>query len=276
MAICVRLRGNKYFYLAFTFFDVKLRYTVILVVALASLFGCKSYRQNIMLKTPEDFQSAPITKEILQAERNYVIQKNDLLKLEVYTNKGERIIDPNPELSRPTGATANTQTRPQVNYLVDLNGIVKFPVVGEMKMEGLTLRQAEEILEKEYGKFFEESFVVLTFQNKRVILLGAVGGQVIPLTNHNVTLAEILAMGKGLPNDAKANNIRVVRNEKIFQVNLSTVDGFQGGNMIVEPGDIIYVEPIRRVVVEGLRDYAALFSVLISTLSLIVVLRSVN
>lgn len=228
-----------------------------------------------MLRTPEDFKSAPISKEILQAERNYVIQKNDLLKLEVYTNKGERIIDPNPELSRPTANTVN-QTRPLVNYLVDLNGIVKYPVVGEMKMEGLTLRQAEEILQLEYEKFFKESFVVLTFQNKRVIVLGATGGQVIPLTNQNVTLAEILAMAKGLPNDAKARNIRIVRGEKIFQVDLGTMEGFLSGNMIIEPGDIIYVEPIRRPFAEGLRDYGSLLSLFISTLSLVIVIRSLK
>src|SRR5262249_46984142 len=107
-----------------------------------------------------------------------------------------------------TNGTSN-QERQEMTYLVDLNGVVKFPVVGEMKLEGLTLRQAEEMAEKEYGKFFEESFVILTFQNKRVVLLGAVGGQVIPLSNHNVTLAEILAMAKGLPNDSKAHNIRI-------------------------------------------------------------------
>src|SRR5213592_4917817 len=140
-----------------------------------------------------------------------------------------------------------------------------------MKLEGLTLRQAEATLEKEYGKFFEESFVVLTFQNKRVILLGAVGGQVLPLTNHNVTLAEILAMAKGMPNDSKAQNIRIVRNETVFQVDLSTLEGFMAGNMIIEPGDIIYVEPIRRPFVEGFRDVAGLLSLAISLISLIVV-----
>jgi polysaccharide export outer membrane protein len=255
----------------------RLPYKLHLVFFLAALTACSSYKQNIMLKTPEDFKSAPISKEILQAERNYVIQKNDRLHLEVYSNKGERIIDPNPEISNPN--TTNTTVnggRPEVTYLVDLNGVVKFPVIGEIKLEGLTLRQAEEILEKEYGKFFEESYVVLTFQNKRVILLGAVGGQVIPLTNHNVTLAEILAMAKGLPNDSKAHNIRIVRNEKVFQVDLSTLEGFQAGNMIIEPGDIIYVEPIRRPFVEGFRDIAGLLSLAISLISLIVVLRSIN
>jgi polysaccharide export outer membrane protein len=255
----------------------QLPYKLYFFVVLAAVSGCRSYKQNIMLKTPEDFKSAPITNEILQAERNYVIQKNDKLKLEVYSNKGERIIDPNPELSNPGSVNAApNQGHPEISYLVDLNGVVKFPVVGEMKLEGLTLRQAEETTEKEYGKFFEESFVVLTFQNKRVVLLGAVGGQVIPLTNHNVTLAEILAMAKGLPNDSKAHNIRIVRNEKVFQVDMSTLAGFQAGNMIIEPGDIIYVEPIRRPVVEGFRDIAGFMSLAISLISLIVVLRSIN
>ncbi|MEJ0057000.1 MAG: polysaccharide biosynthesis/export family protein [Bacteroidota bacterium] len=140
-------------------------------------------------------------------------------------NKGERIIDPNPELSQSSG-NAGTQSRPQLNYLVDLNGVVKYPVVGEVKMEGLTLHQAEQILQTEYEKYFKESFVVLTFQNKRVIVLGAVGGQVIPLVNQNITLAEVLALAKGLPNDSKAWNIRIVRGEKVYQVNLGTIAGF--------------------------------------------------
>ena len=254
------------------FFCLSSKYAGFLLIL---LWGCASYKQNIMLRTPEDFKSAPITKEILGAERNYVIMENDVLKLELFTNKGERIVDPNPELSNPTANNA-TQTRPQISYLVDLNGVVKFPVVGEFKMTGLTLRQAESILQVEYEKFFKDSFVVLTFQNKRVIVLGAVGGQVIPMVNQNITLAEVLALAKGLPNDAMAHNIRIVRSDKVFLVDLNTLEGFQAGNMILEPDDIVYVEPVRRPFAEGLRDYAGLFSLFISTLSLIIVIKSLN
>ena len=98
----------------------------------------------------------------------------------------------------------------------------------------------------------------------------------IPLANQNVTLAEILALSKGLDNFSKANNIRVVRSDRVFLVDLSTVAGFQAGNMIVEPGDIIYVEPVRRPVAEATRDYASLLSLFISTLSLIIVIRSLK
>lgn len=240
------------------------------------LWACASYKKNIILTTPEDFKSAPITKEVLQAERNYVIQQNDLLQLEVYTNKGERIIDPNPDVSHSTANSSMNDERPEVNYMIDLNGVAKFPVIGATKMEGLTLRKAEEILETEFEKYFKDSFVILTFQNKRVILLGAVGGQVIPLHNQNMTLVEVIALAKGLPNDAIAESIKVVRKDKVFIVNLTTVEGFQNGNMIIEPGDIVYVEPLRRPFTEGLRDYAGLYSLFISTLSLIIVINSLK
>ena len=237
--------------------------------------GCASYKQNIILKSPEDYKAPELTKEIVQAERNYVIQKNDFLKVEVYSNKGERLVDPNPEMSRPT-ATSVAQEKQTPNYLVDLNGIVKYPIVGELKMEGLTLREAEAILQTEYEKYFTGSFVVLTFQNKRVIVLGAVGGQVIPLANQNMTLAEVLALSKGFGNDAKAKNIKVVRGEQVFIIDLTTIAGFQAGNMIIEPNDVVYVEPVRRPFAEGLRDYTGLLSLFVSTLSLIIVIRSLD
>lgn len=251
-----------------------LRSVYFLVVLAVVSVGCGSYKQNLMLQTPEDFKSAKVSKEVRDAERNYVIQKNDLLQLDVYANKGERIIDPNPQLSQST--PEQMEEKPLERYLVDLEGKAKFPVIGEIKVEGLTLRQAEALLQAEYEKYFKEPFVFLTFLNKRVVILGAVGGQVVPLENHNVTLAEILGVAKGLPNDSKSNNIRIVRKDQVFVVDLSTVEGFMAGNMIVEPGDIIYVEPVRKPFAEGLRDYAGLASLLISTLSLIIVIQSTN
>src|SRR5689334_12666058 len=86
--------------LIFTMARLQRSFWQLLVVSTLCLGACSSYRQNLMLKTPEDFKSATVSKEVREAERNYVIQKNDLLQLDVYANKGERIIDPNPQLSQ--------------------------------------------------------------------------------------------------------------------------------------------------------------------------------
>ena len=232
--------------------------------------SCASYRQNIMFRVP---QGQALQQQLSTAEKNYVIQKNDYLGLEVYTNEGERIIDPDLKLLKDVPTQAMTARTP-LNYLVDAGGVTKFPMVGALKLEGLTIRQAEELLQKEYARFYEKPFVVLSYQNKRVIVLGAPGGQVIPLANETMHLVEVLALAKGISNDAKANNIRVLRGDQVFVADLSTFEGYKKNNLVMEPGDIIYVEPIRRPLVEGARDYGPIISVLTSLTTLIVVIVS--
>lgn len=233
--------------------------------------SCASYRQNIMFTVPEDY---PVQKEIQTAEKNYTIQKNDNLSLDVYTNEGERIIDP--DLKLQEGSAQNAIERPAINYQVDINGIVRFPMIGELKVEGLTIRQAEEILQKEFAKFYREPYVMLRYTNKRVFVLGAPGGKVIPLTHENMTLIEILALAEGVSTEAKANNIRILRGEQVFVADLSTVQGYKAAAMVMEPADIIYIEPIRRPLSEGLRDYGPIVSIISSLTTLIVVFWGIN
>lgn len=234
------------------------------------LTSCASYQQNIMFKVPEGYD---VKQQVETAERNYIIQKNDYLQVDVYTNKGERIIDPDLELSKELNSQ-NENIRPLPTYLVDINGTSKLPMIGEIKLEGLSVRQGEEMLQKAYSIFYQDAFVILKYVNKRVIVLGAPGGQVIPLTNENIHLVEILALAKGINNDAKSHNIRVLRGGQVFVADLSTFEGYTKNNIAIEPGDIVYVEPIRRPVIEATRDYGPIISIVTSLTTLIVVIIS--
>jgi polysaccharide export outer membrane protein len=236
------------------------------------LSACGAYKQNIMFRIPAGTQLA---ETVQQTERNYVVQKNDQLQVDIYTNKGERIIDPDFRLAE-TIEGRSTQTRPVVTYQVDINGNVKLPMVGEVHAEGLTLREFEEVLEQKFATFYANPHAVVRYLNKRVIVLGAPGGQVIPLANENMELAEVLALAKGIDVNGKANNIRVVRNDQVFLVDFSTIDGYRKGNMIMEPGDIVYVEPIRKPLSEATRDYGPLVSIIASIVTLIIVINNNN
>jgi polysaccharide biosynthesis/export protein len=247
-----------------------------LIVAGLLFIGCASYKQNIMLRETDTVKPEAFQKQAGSIEKDYVIQKNDILKVEVFSNKGERIIDPNPELTQQNANSSNDQSRQRFEYLVDEKGMVKLPLIGEIRLEGFTLREAEKITQKEYELYFKEAFVIMEFRNKRIVFLGATGGQVIPLTNQNVSLAEAIALAKGLPNDSKAHTIKVIRDNHVYQIDLSTLEGFKAGNMIMEPGDIVYIDPIRRPFSEGLRDNAAILSLLVSITSLIVIVSTTN
>jgi polysaccharide biosynthesis/export protein len=240
---------------------------LILVLLLSS---CGSYRQNIMFKVPE---GSALKRDIQAAEENYVIQNNDFLTLLVYTNDGERIIDPDFRLMKDMPMqNAAGSVRPVITYLINTEGNAKLPMVGPIKLQGLTLREAEQMLQKEYSKYYQSPFVVLEFHNKRVVVLGAPGGQVIPLVNQNIRLVEVLALAKGIENNAKANNIRVLRGDQVFLADFSTFESYAKSNMIMEPGDVVYVEPIRRPLVESVRDYGPVIAVLSSLTTLVIVL----
>lgn len=249
------------------FFARQNRLSILYLLTGSLLASCASYKQNIMFKVPEDHV---VKQQVDNAERNYAIRKNDVLQLQVYTNAGERLVDPESILNseRPV-AVATTPP----SYLVGIDGKVKFPMLDTIKVEGLTMRQAEAFLQDQYSKFYKDPFVSLKFMNKRVVVLGAPGGQVIPLVDENVRLTEVLALAKGVANDAKAHNIRVLRGPEVFVVDFSTYEGYIKNNMIIQPGDIVYVEPVRKPFSEGLRDYAMVISMLTSLTTLVVVIN---
>ncbi len=212
-------------------------------------------------------------KEVAAAESAYTIRTNDLLTIRVYTNSGERLVDPDYELMKDTPAQADVGSlKPDYAYLVSPTGEVKLPMIGNIKLEGLTIRGAEDVLQQAFSQFYEKPFVVVQSKNNRIIVLGAPGGQVIPLENQNTTLAEALALAKGIGDDANASNIRVLRGNDVIVADFSTVDGYRRHNVVLQPGDIVYVEPVRRPAAETIRDYAPLLTILTSLTTLIVVL----
>lgn len=233
------------------------------------LASCGSYRHNILFQV----DPATVQQQKEDAESNYIIQPNDFLTLEVHTNQGEKIVDPNRESFKEGTSSANLAP-PQ--YLVDINGVVKFPLVDELKLSGLTLQQAQSVLEQAYDKFYEGAYVLLRFTNKRVIVLGAPGGQVIPLNNENVRLAEVLALAKGVSETGRGNNIRVIRDDKIMIADFSSFEGYTKSNFVMKPGDIVYVEPVRRPFTEALRDYSPVISIVTGLATLIYIISQSN
>ena len=257
------------------------KHYLLFCIGLTALFttSCKVYKQDIMLQVKE-LEPGALRQELTEAEGNYTILPNDLLELEVYTNKGERIIDPDFELMKERGAGGQQVSRTKPQYLVKENGFVKLPMVGEVRLEGYTLNQADSLLAQAYNEFYKETFVLTRFVNKRVVLLGATGGMVIPLVNENTNVLEVLALSGGLAGKGKAHNIRLIRgdldNPLVQLIDLSTIEGMRQASLKVQSGDIIYVEPVRRVLPETIRDITPVVGLVANALTLLIVIINLN
>ena len=231
-----------------------------------------------MFKIDEEQDLSYLSSDITVIEKNYTIQPNDLIELKVYTNKGEQIIDPNNELQIQQNQNQRQNDRPE--FLVLEDGTVKLPMVGNVKLGGMKINEAQEYLEKKYNSFYKDAFIILRYINKRVIVLGSPGGQVIPLQDENISVIEVVALAGGIDREGKAKNIRLIRGDlhepEVFVIDLSTIEGMRTSMMNAMPGDIIYIEPRVKVVTEGTKDFMAVFSILVSTLTLAALIISIN
>jgi polysaccharide export outer membrane protein len=227
-----------------------------------------------MFKYDEGYLFAELDARSKATEQHYIIQPFDYLQLEVYTNNGERIIDPDLELNKEMGGNQNRLNRPEPEYLILTDSTVTLPMIGSVKLGGLTIDQARVLLQNLYAEYYADPFVILMYTNKRVVVLGATGGQVIPLRNENMSVVEVVALAGGITNNTHADNLRLIRGDQVFLIDLSTLNGYYESNMIVESGDIIYVEPIPRVLTQGAQEISLIVSTITAlTTLLLLVLR---
>lgn len=245
-------------------------------MAAGALSSCNVYKQHYMFKIEEGEDLSFLSAAVSVAERNYLIQPNDFLEIRVFTNKGERLIDPNFELRTEGGQARQNMEQPR--FLVLADGTANLPMVGHVHLEGLTINEAQSVLVRAFSEFYKEPFVNVSYLNKRAFVLGSPGGMMIPLENENMNLLEVLALAGGIDRDGKAHNLRLIRGDlhhpEVFLIDLSTISGMRAAMLDVLPGDIIYVEPVVRIFNESLRDITTIFALFANVLTLILVINN--
>lgn len=215
-----------------------------------------------MLNTPRNYTYDKIGDSIIK--QSYRIESNDIVQVRIFSNDGFKIID----LANST----NNFNRVDFDYLVDRDGTAKLPLVGRIKLAGLTISEAESYLEQVYTEFYVKPFVTAKVINKRVIVFPGNGGkaQVLNLQNGNTTVIEALALSGGIQEDGKAYKVKLIRNDgtnkpKVFLMDLSKIEGINVGNSVVMANDIIYVEPRYRFAKTIVAEIAPVLTLLSST-----------
>lgn len=215
---------------------------------LALLTGCYSLRPSIMLRTPKGYKYTPTPTTTLS---EYKISPNDVLELKMYSNDGFKLIDFT-SISSGSNVTINNINY-GVQYSVEFDGTVKLPMLGRMLLKGLTIREAENLLEEKFSTYYNKPYVLLKVTNRRVIVFPGNEGtaKVVPLIHDNITLIEALATAGGIAQDGKARMVKLIRgdlkNPEVYLIDLSTIDGVKHADLVLQANDIIYVEPKMRI-----------------------------
>jgi len=204
----------------------------------------------------------------------YRISADDRIELELYTNNGAKLIDfvsgGNTEKAINGGTGA-------LDYLVRKDGIADLPVVGEVAIIGLTIKECQDTLKQIFSNYYKDPFVQIKVTNQRVIVFPGSGAEakVIPLMNNNTTLMEVIALAGGIAERGRSKHVKIMRNvnghREVYLIDLSTIDGLFFADMIVQTNDYVYIEPQPQVGKIILKDIVPIVSLLSSTAVLITV-----
>ncbi len=247
--------------------------------SLLLLISSCTINSNRMLRTPRNYEFDEIDSKLNELE--YKIDVNDQLTFQLYTNNGFQLID---MFSQSQSGSVGIQSQMLMQaggagagslYLVRIDSLIEFPIIGDINLVGKTIKEAEVYLEKKFSKFYVDPFIVLGVSTKRIFLFsGSSGGEasVLPLTFNNMTLFEVLATAGGIIQSNSSKRIKIIRKTKegikIFNADLSTIEGISQGNMIMQSHDIVYITPNFNLGTEIAQDINSIFS-FISTLSLV-------
>lgn len=241
----------------------------LIVAIFTTLLTSCGINNNIILKTGKNYVYDELPKE---APNEYVITPGDIISFRLYKNNGAELVE-------NARAIANNQN--QSGYIIRQNGLVELPYLGDIKLTGMKVKEAEDFLENEYNKYFRDVFAILQVTNKRVYISpGGVGdAKVITLTNNSTTLLEVLALAGGINDRGNSKLIKIIRKEKdeikVYKIDLSTIEGIKDAGFIVQANDFIYVEPMKQIASEALKEITPVLS-LISTALLIYALATSN
>lgn len=189
------------------------------------------------------FQGDLESLEDLSSRYSAKIQADDLLTITVFGRDAEATKIFNQESNISGNNESSRQT-----YLVDSEGFIEFPVLGRIKLGGLTRNEAIQYMKGLLSKDVLDPGVSIKISNYRITVLGEVSRPgTFTLPNEKITILEALGMAGDLTINGVRNNVLVVREEnggqKFHRIDLTTNELFNSPVYYLAQNDVIYVEP---------------------------------
>jgi polysaccharide export outer membrane protein len=208
-----------------------------------------------------------------------IIKPDDILSITIQTIDPTTTAAVNQVSAMPAvGASSANPTGQQVitGFLVDKNGNVGIPMLGTMKLAGLTTYQARQLVEEKASRFFKEPTVQVRFANYKITVIGEVARPATyTVPNEKVTLLDAIGLAGDLTIYGKRENVLLIRDnggqKEFARFNLNSSDIFKSEYFYLKQNDVVYVEPGKGKVAANNAARTQTFAILGSLLSVILV-----
>jgi polysaccharide export outer membrane protein len=256
-------------------FKVK-RFFIALSLITYALSSCQSYKNVPYYK---DLDKKDIVTEKITNNSDYLIHTGDILGINITSRNPESAAVFNYNLARVNGNAYNTSPdNPVIGYMVDGNGNIHLPLVGEIKASGLTTTQLTESLGKALLTYLKDPVVNIRIVNFKVYVYGDVARpNAYNVIDEHPTVIQALTLAGDLNITGMRKKVLLIRNEdgerKYIQLDLTSKNIYNSPYFYLKNNDEIYVTPGRsKLVANGL----PVLGIIISALSVVAIVLTRN
>ena len=245
----IRCAVPFHFYQVYDFCIMNIR-KLLFSATLAMLFlaSCTSYKRVPYLQDSNTFASQPMSEGMFEAR----IQPQDLINITVVNPQNlNSSLAYNLTSPMDVSHTSIMTSQPTMqHYLVDNDGCVVIPSVGEVKIGGLTLKEAEQaVFDKVKGAFSAIPVVTVRFVDFKISVLGEVASPgTYTVKNGKVNIFQALALARDLTIYGMRENVKIIREDEtgkkqIVELNLNNSDILNSPYYYLQQNDVVYVTP---------------------------------
>ena len=233
---------------------MKIRHILFIALAGTLLSGCTSYKKVPYMQDPETVNAYGKVIPLYDAK----IMPKDLLSITVNTTDPQAAAPFNLTVQSPLNAGATsmyTTTQPTLQqYLVNNQGEIDFPVLGKLKVGGMTKNEAENMIREGLKPYLKETpIVTVRMANYKISVLGEVNKPgTFTVSNEKVNVLEALAMAGDMTVYGVRDNVKLIREDaqgkrEIVMLDLTKSDLVLSPYFYLQQNDILYVTPNKTV-----------------------------
>jgi len=254
-----------------------MKYLLPLLLLAMALYSCKTSEDMAYLK---DMTDQELQDHVPQKPVEYRIRPNDILYVKILTMNPEINMLFNQSQSSQYSSVGTQQmygdlTSQYLNgSIVDLKGEITLPILGNIKMEGLTIAEAQAAVNKKAGEQLKEYTVQVKLLSFKYTLVGEFRSPGIYYNyNNNITILEAISRAGGITDYGKINNLMVVRTTpagyKSYLIDLASEKILTSEAFYLQPDDVIYARPDKN---KNIALNAVTYSLLLSSITTLLVL----
>lgn len=252
-------------------------FTILLILASLLVTSCRSSKDFTLFQDLTKNQQIPNSSANIQT---YKVRPYDNLYINIKTLNSDvnKLFDANESTASYSAGTQQMYgdyVSQYINgYQVDSVGSIALPIIGNVEVAGLTLKQIQERVQKRSLEFLKEPTVKVKLLSFKININGEVKNPGVYYSyNEKMNILEAISLANGLTDNAQISKAIVVREtpkgSSTYNIDLTSKNLLTSEVYYLQPNDLIYIRPGRNKHVELNATSYSLFLTTVTTFLLV-------